>query len=84
MMVPIMFKIQPLLFMDVGQEAEECEWKMIHDPEMQLKDQTRWNESLLLSLGLLAPKTSNHIFNDSAFHKLPSTLELQSNSVLLL
>uniref|UniRef100_A0A0P6JYB6 Cadherin and PC-esterase domain-containing protein 1 n=1 Tax=Daphnia magna TaxID=35525 RepID=A0A0P6JYB6_9CRUS len=49
------------------EEIEYCEWKMMHDPAMQQhsSNHERWNVSLLLSLGLLAPKTS-YGFNDSS------------------
>ncbi|XP_046439706.1 cadherin-like and PC-esterase domain-containing protein 1 [Daphnia pulex] len=39
-------------------DVKFCEWKMMHNPAMQSSNHDRWNVSLLLSLGLLAPKTS--------------------------
>ncbi|XP_057373331.1 cadherin-like and PC-esterase domain-containing protein 1 [Daphnia carinata] len=49
------------------EEIAYCEWKMMHDPAMrqQSSNHERWNVSLLLSLGLLAPKTS-YGFNGSS------------------
>lgn len=50
--------------MEMNQEAE-CEWKMMHNPAMQSSNKAKWNVSMLLSLGLLTPKTSYRVINDS-------------------
>lgn len=43
----------------------ECEWTMMRDPAKQSSNRARWNVSMLLSLGLLAPKISYKVINDS-------------------
>lgn len=54
----------------------------MHDPAMQQQSSNheRWNVSLLLSLGLLAPKASYGFNDSSAIHRQ----SIQSNNELLL
>lgn len=63
----LLIKKNHKMFKWIQEEIEYCEWKMMHDPAMQQhsSNHERWNVSLLLSLGLLAPKTS-YGFNDSS------------------